>query len=184
MIFQKVDAWGDSLTFGARTYGCWPLSLSELMREATGYEWLVRNKGVNSETARDLWFRMTATVEKDTEHHAAIVLIGTNDAKKLTPPKTFAAYYEQMLVTLVAHGWTPIVGTIPLIVSMGRLPYTRASETHREKLNAEVLRVATARGVPIVDLQLTPSDLCDGVHLNDDGNARVARAFTEALLSL
>lgn len=184
MIFQKVDCWGDSLTFGARTYGCYPVFLGQLLRKQTGLEWLVRNRGVNGNTARDLWFRVSEQVEPQPDRHVACVVIGTNDAKACTPVATFAEYYEQVLVTLAAHGWTVVAAPIPLIVSRGRLPYTRQSEAHRDVLNKAIAKVVAARKVLMAPLELKPTDLCDGVHLTEDGNQRMAKAFADAILEL
>lgn len=184
MIFQKVDCWGDSLTFGARTYGCYPVLLGQKLRAQTGLEWLVRNRGVNGNTARELWFRVSEQVEPQPDRHVACVVIGTNDAKLCTPVATFAEYYEQTLVTLIANGWTVVAAPIPLIVSRGRLPYTRQSESHREALNEAIRSVVDARKVLMAPLELQAEDLCDGVHLTESGNDRMAAAFAEAILSL
>lgn len=184
MIFQKVDCWGDSLTFGARTYGCYPVFLGQVLRKETGLEWLVRNRGVNGNTARELWFRVNEQVEQQPDHHVACVMIGTNDAKLGTPVDIFAEYYEQTVVALLAHGWTVVVMPIPLIVSLGRLPYTKQSEAHREVLNEVICDVAKRRDVRRVSSLLTAEDLCDGVHLNETGNQHIANAFADAILSL
>lgn len=181
MIFQRIDAWGDSMTFGARTYGCYPMHMARRLREETGYEWLVRNKGVNGNTARDLWFRVANTVAEDVQ--AACVLIGTNDAKQLTRQSDYEEYLYQTLVMLRAHGWKVFLGTIPLIAPKGRLPYTMESERHRQLLNVSIEMLARSMsGVTLVELHVVGDHLCDGVHLNEDGNKKVAEAFAGAIL--
>jgi hypothetical protein len=96
----------------------------------------------------------------------------------------FQEYYEQVIVTLQANGWTVMGATIPLIVSQGRLPYTTAAETHRRKLNAVIEKIARVREVPVMELGLKVEHLCDGVHLNERGNRAVAAKFADAILKL
>lgn len=184
MIFQRIDAWGDSLTFGARTYGNYPLFLGQILRQETGLEWIVRNRGVNENTARELWFRVSETVASEPSRHVACVVIGTNDAKNLTDVKVFEEYYEQILAQLAANQWTVIACDIPLIISRGRLPYTKRAEAHRLTLNKAIARVTGRRNVLRVSVPLTADDLIDGVHLTERGNVRMAQAFAGAVLSL
>jgi lysophospholipase L1-like esterase len=184
MNYQMVACYGDSLTFGARTYGCYPMYLSEILGGRTRYAWSVLNRGVNGHTARDLWFVVNDRVQMEPNRHAACVLIGTNDAKQGTPVDLFRLYYLQVLQTLQIHGWTVIAAEIPLIVSEGRLPYTRTAEEHRNALNAVIREAANAKSIPLVNLGLTADDLSDGVHWNEDGNRRAASRFADAILAL
>ena len=56
--YQKIACWGDSQTFGARTYGCYPLYLVRSLNQDSRYAWHAISFCQNGYTARDLWFRL------------------------------------------------------------------------------------------------------------------------------
>lgn len=182
--YQVADCFGDSLTYGARTVGCWPAYLAKILTARSRYAWQLRNHAVNGHTVRDLWFVVNATVTPTDNGEPALVLIGTNDCKALTHPLLFELYFQQVLTALTMHGRIAVVGTVPLIVSRGRPPYRRAAERHRVALNAVIRRVAQELAVTTVDLRLVARDLIDGVHPTEGGHQKVAAAFAEVLLQL
>ncbi|MEM9622177.1 MAG: SGNH/GDSL hydrolase family protein, partial [Pseudomonadota bacterium] len=76
MNYQKLVCWGDSQTFGARTYGCYPMHLVRILNEETRYTWITNNLSENGLTARDLWFRIAREVPNLADFYSACLLIG------------------------------------------------------------------------------------------------------------
>ena len=101
MNYQKIACWGDSQTVGARTYGCYPLYLGQILNQRTRYSWQVLSLANNGYTARDLWLRVSADLPGLTDFHQACILIGANDVGHDSPSDTFAEYYRQILLRAV-----------------------------------------------------------------------------------
>ena len=57
MNYHNLACWGDSQTFGARTFGCYPLYLAAKLKAASRYTWRTLNYSTNGHSAWDLWFR-------------------------------------------------------------------------------------------------------------------------------
>ena len=120
MDYQKITCWGDSQTFGARSYGCYPLYLGQILNQRTRYSWQVINLATNGYTAKDLWLRVSADLLALTDVHQACVLIGTNDVGQDSPLDTFEEYYRQILRNLHVHGYRVVYcAEIPPIWSDG-----------------------------------------------------------------
>ena len=79
MNYQKIVCWGDSQTFGARTYGCYPLYLVRSLNHNSRYIWNAISFCANGYTARDLWFRFGPDLLTIHDAPQACILIGAND---------------------------------------------------------------------------------------------------------
>jgi hypothetical protein len=182
--YQKLVCWGDSQTFGARTYGCIPLYLAKELNQTTRYRWSALNCSRNGDTARDLWFRITREAPALQDFYRACILIGAHDVAKATPVPIFAEYYRQILDTLEICGWRVVhCGEIPPLWPDGHAFFDRDSLQRRELYN-ESLRQAVADS-PIAQLvtfpELSSDCYVDPVHFNEQGNAVVSRAFAASI---
>ena len=72
--YQKIVCWGDSQTFGARTYGCYPLYMVRILNRETRYTWNALSICKNGYTARDLWFRLGLDLLTMTDTKQACIL--------------------------------------------------------------------------------------------------------------
>ena len=184
MNYQKIICWGDSQTFGARSYGCYPLYLAQILNERTRYVWQSISLATNGHTARDLWLRISSDLLAVDDVYQACILIGANDVGQESPVAVFAEYYRQILNALAVHGFrVAFCGEIPPIWPDGHAFFEKATEDRRtaynDRIRALVEDSAIARLVPLSDLG--PDCYTDPVHLNETGNETVAARFADAI---
>jgi lysophospholipase L1-like esterase len=184
MNYQRIACWGDSQTFGARTYGCYPLYLVQALDARTRYAWQALNYSSSGHTARDTWFRLAHELPALTDVHQACLLIGTNDVGNRTPPELFEEYCRQILSALRIKGLKVVYcGEIPPIWPDGHAFFASSTKDGRELYNAALRRcVEAAPNARFVAFPgLTPECYVDPVHFNEDGNRVVAEAFAAAI---
>lgn len=184
MDYQKVACWGDSQTYGARTYGCYPLHLAQLLNRDTRYTWHALNLSTNGHTARDLWFRLGHDLMTMHDVHTACVLIGANDVGNRTPLDLFEEYLRQCVDALRIHGFRAIfVGEIPPIFPDGHAFFTADSVERRVDYNNRLTKiVGDCDDTTLVSFpDLTAGQYRDPVHFDESGNVVVARAFADAM---
>jgi lysophospholipase L1-like esterase len=185
MNYQNLLCLGDSQTFGARSYGCYPLYLAKVLTESTPYIWRVINRGVNRFRVRDLWFLANSELDSIQDTFQVCVLIGANDVGDETPTALFAEYYRQILHTLIIRGYKALFcGEIPPIFPDGHIFFSQATRDRREQFNVviEQLLVDFPQARLVRFSTLTRADYEDPVHFNESGNQKVAQAFAESIL--
>lgn len=106
--YQNMLCIGDSQTFGARSYGCYPLHLAQMLTQHTPYQWRTINRSVNGYTARNLWFKLNEEIDTIRDTYQSCVLIGTNDVGNHTPIDLFAEYYRQIIRALLIRGYRAV----------------------------------------------------------------------------
>jgi lysophospholipase L1-like esterase len=184
--YQNIVCWGDSQTFGARSYGCYPLHLVRMLNASTRYVWRATNLSTNGATVRDLWFRLGTELPLLRDTSLACILMGTNDVGRRSPLDLFEEYYRQSLQALRINRYLAICcGEIPPIFPDGHAYFHSDTATLRDaynvRLRSVVAECANARLVTFPDL--TVDCYTDPVHLNETGNERVANAFAAAIRS-
>lgn len=185
MDYQKIVCWGDSQTFGARSYGCYPLYLAKILNAETRYVWRAINFSTNGHTARDLWFRLGPELATLQDIYQACILIGTNDVGNGSDLDLFEEYYRQSLTSLELSGIrVAYCGEIPPIWTDGHAFFPTETSARREDYNLRLRQVvegsSIARLVTFPDLSI--DCYTDPVHLNEKGNAAIARAFANAIV--
>ena len=186
MHYQNLLCLGDSQTFGARSYGCYPLHLAESLSQHTPYQWRTINRSVNGYTARDLWFLLNEQIDGVLDTYQACVLIGTNDVGNGTPVEVFEAYYRQILRCLAIKRYKAIYcGEIPPIHADGHVFFPRPTVERRRHYNEAIRRAVDAcpQAVWVPMEGLDRDAYVDPVHFNEEGNRRVARAFHGAVVA-
>jgi lysophospholipase L1-like esterase len=186
MNYQNMLCLGDSQTFGARSYGCYPLHLGRILRARTLYRWRVINRATNGHTARDLWFRLGYELDGIGDTFQACLLIGTNDVGEATPIDLFGEYYCQCLEALFIKGYRSVFcGEIPPIHADGHGFFSRERAASRHAYS-DVCRTLVA-GFPDahwVEMgEIPPSCYEDPVHFNEAGNQWVAERFADAVMA-
>lgn len=185
MHYQNMLCLGDSQTFGARSYGCYPLYLAQELTRRTAYQWRTINRSVNGFTARDLWFMLNEQIDSVQDCYQACVLIGTNDVGNDIPRELFSEYYRQILRTLVIKGYKAIYcGEIPPIHADGHVFFSKSAAQSRDSYNDSIQLVCNefAQAVVVATSSLDRSHYVDPVHFNEKGNQAVASAFAEAAI--
>ena len=185
MHYQNLLCIGDSQTFGARTYGCYPLYLAQILTKQTPYHWRTINRSVNGYTARELWFLLSNEIEIITDTYQACVLIGTNDVGNETPLDLFEEYYRQIVRALLIKKYKAIFcGEIPPIYPDGHIFFSKDTIERRDQYNAIIRKVSAENKnsfwVPLDGL--SRDCYVDPVHFNEQGNRLVAESFTKAIL--
>ncbi len=184
MNYQKIICWGDSQTFGARTYGCYPLYLGQLLDSRTRYAWQVINFSANGHTARDLWFRMGRELNQVKDVHQACILIGANDVGNGSPVDVFEEYFRQILTALQIHRFRAVYcGEIPPIWPDGHAFFPVDTRERRSAYNAAIRRCVEASAIArLVEFEgLSQECFVDPVHFHETGNKAVAQAFADAI---
>lgn len=180
MNYQKVLCIGDSQTFGARTYGCYPLHLARILTAKTPYAWQTINRSTNGHTARDLWFRLPGELDAVRHVFQTCLLIGTNDVGEGKPLELFTEYYRQILRALCIAGMKAVYcAEIPPIHADGHVFFSRDTIERRLAFNAAIRQVVEEfPNAWLTKLGELDRDCYeDPVHFNEAGNIAVAEAF-------
>lgn len=187
MNYQNILCVGDSQTFGARTYGCYPLYLAQILSTKTPYQWRTINRSTNGYTARDLWFMLNREIDTIDDTFQACLLIGTNDCGENKDCNLFEEYYRQILrMFAVKHYRAVFCGEIPPIYPDGHIFFSKATIERRERLNHVIEKVVSEfPQAYLVKMEGLSRDCYeDPVHFNEKGNLLVAEAFSTAIQKL
>jgi lysophospholipase L1-like esterase len=182
--YQKIACWGDSQTFGARTYGCYPLYLAQLLNRDTQYVWQTLNFSTNGHTVRDLWLRLADELLTVRDVYVACVLIGVNDVGNAAPIDLFEEYYRQSLDALRIAGFRAIFcGEIPPVWPDGNAFFAAETQARRDEYNERITKVVdgTPDTYQVAFPDLSSNCYTDPVHFNEAGNLEVARSFADAI---
>lgn len=184
MNYQKIACWGDSQAFGARTYGCYPLYLAQLLNRDTQYVWQTLNFSTNGHTVRDLWFRLSSELLAVHDIYIACILIGVNDVGNASPIDVFEEYYRQSLDALRLAGFRAVFcGEIPPVWPDGNAFFPVEKQALRDDYNERIAKVVdeSPDAHHVAFPELSRNCYTDPVHFNEAGNLTVARAFADAI---
>ncbi len=182
--YQRIACWGDSQTFGARTYGCYPLHLVRELNDTTRYTWTAVNLSTNGHTARDLWLRLGTELMQISDLFRACVLIGANDVANNTPVDLFEEYYRQILDALCLGGIRRIhCGEIPPLKPDGHAFFAKGCDDNLQIYNRALRNaVADCANAGVVEFPDLDEDCyVDPAHFSELGNERVAAHFAQAI---
>jgi len=192
VIYNNILCLGDSLAFGARTYGCFPLYLAHQLESYVGSlkdknhcYYRVITKAVSGFTARDLYFKLCNEINEVEDTYLTCLLIGTNDCRCQSDETLFGYYLKQIILALKIKGMKQIyVGSIPPIYNVADPFYPQTVHSFRKTLNKKIEEVVNDfPSVFLVDTSpLEPKHYVDSVHFNEDGNLLVASLFSSAII--
>ncbi|MDD5269055.1 MAG: SGNH/GDSL hydrolase family protein [Methylococcales bacterium] len=186
MNYQKIICWGDSQTYGARTYGCYPLYLAKILNEKTQYNWQAINFSNNGHTARDLWFRISHELLQIHDVYQACILIGTNDVGVNSSEHLFCEYYRQILSALQINQFHAVYcGVIPPIWPDAHAFFPAETKLRRERFNLLLRQVIEESPIArLVEFPTITADCyVDPVHFNEAGNHLIAESFANAIMN-
>jgi lysophospholipase L1-like esterase len=187
MNYLNVLCVGDSQTYGARTYGCYPLYLAQILSEQTPYAWRAISRSQNGDRARELWFRVNEILDGIHDTHQACVMIGTNDVANDVDLGLFEEYLRQVVRAFSVKKYKAVyVAEIPPLFPDGHVFFPKHTAQRRDAYNAAIRRVvAEAPQARMVVLSALARDSYeDPVHFNEKGNRLVAEAFAKEILAL
>ncbi len=186
MNYNNIVFWGDSLTYGARTYGCYPLYLVKMLNASTPYNWRAINRGVNGFTAKDLWFKVNWDLEMLNDTYLSCVLIGTNDCSVLSEGAVFKTYLEQLIDAIfIKKGKKIFLGEIPDIIQNAHPFFTKQSNEKRTELNSIIYEICDKNNnLELVRFNLNEDCYEDSVHFSEKGNQIVAESFFNKIIGM
>ena len=168
-----IMAFGDSLTAG-RAAPSYPTILAGLIGKT------VTNDGAPGTTAESGIVRAPTVIARRNGSRM-LILYGINDLLFGHPPRQIAASIECMVHVCETWRVTPVLATYPLPIRR-HAAFARATSD----LNDSIRRLASARGILLVDLEKAfmvagqpDPDLYleDGLHPSPRGNSLIARTF-------
>lgn len=184
MNYQNVLCIGDSQTFGARTYGCYPLYLAIKLNECTGCHCRAINWSLNGLKCRDVWFMLNDKLGQLSDCYQACLLIGTNDVGDNVDLEIFTEYYRQCLIALCISGIRNIYcAQIPPIFPNGHAFFDQGCLKRREQFNEAIKQCVDEMSCAyLVNLDgLSVKHYEDPVHFNEAGNKLVAECFAKVI---
>jgi lysophospholipase L1-like esterase len=196
---RRVSAFGDSITLGELgdvelrprlrklfrvTAANYPNDLQGMLR-GLDPAWRVVNRGVGGETTSSGVGRFGSVLNAD---HPGYVLImeGTNDVDRGTPPSTILANLESMVNQAEANRTVPVLGTIPPNFRNDRNAQALIAQT-----NPMIRALAQSRRITLAEifdrmndrsLFATPQEgVNDPLHPNERGYAVMADIWFDAM---
>lgn len=186
MNWETLLAFGDSITIGARTYLGYPEYAANLLSQATQKHWNVVNFAKSGITAIELNRMITAEFYNLQSQHPDLVtlLIGTNDLKNGTRAEDFRIACEQILIKakLICPSNNVLVFQIPVLQTGVKYPYSLSMNQQIPRFNTLLQQLAQTFHCRSSSFQLTESDFCDGVHLNEQGVQRAGEQLAQTIL--
>ena len=184
--WETLMCWGDSITFGARSYLGYPEYIADLLEKVTCRFWQVANYARSGYTAIDLLRYVTADFANLIVHRPNVLtlLIGTNDAKSDTAPEDFRIAFNQLLIKarLVAGEGRILLLGIPEFPPGVMYPYRISMNVTIGHYNEIIAGLAQKHRLPLLGLHIAAGAFFDGVHLNSEGSQEVARQVAEWIL--
>jgi lysophospholipase L1-like esterase len=186
MNWETLVCFGDSITFGARSYLGYPELCGHLLSNKLDKRWNVINHATNGFTTIDLVRSVNSVFSeiKNTYPSIITVMIGTNDIKNGTALADFKIAYNQLMIKLglLAVNRNVLVLKIPPLTQKVFYPYTFAMNEQINVFNQLIEEIAVHYNFRSFDLSFVEEDFFDGVHLSKLGVESVSRQLAEFIL--
>jgi len=167
MNWETLLSFGDSITFGARSYLGYPELCGDILGKKLEKSWHVINHAVNGYTTIDLVRSIDPNLDNFRNCYPSIitVMIGTNDISGGKVPEGYREGLQKVIDKCVAARCIPILNTIPP---------KRGAMKAVEEANGIIRELATKNQVPLVDyygeiLKRRPGESWDGTLIDADG---------------
>jgi lysophospholipase L1-like esterase len=186
MNWETLLAFGDSITFGARSYLSYPEISGDMLGKKLNKKWHVINHSTNGHTTMDLIRSINPQLEnyKSAFPSLITVMIGTNDIKTNVPIDDFRIAYHQLIIKLklLSVGENVLLLKIPRFSQQVFYPYNFAMNERVIEFNSCIEQLASENNLRCLGFELGDNDFFDGVHLNSQGCYEVARQLTGFIL--
>jgi lysophospholipase L1-like esterase len=186
MNWETFLAFGDSITYGARSYLGYPEICGSLLEQKLEKNWHVINHSTNGFTTIDLTRSISKEMTNYKENYPSIItaLIGTNDVKANTKLEDFIIAYKQLIVKmrLLSIGNNIILLKIPRFTKNVFYPYHFSMNEQVKVFNAEIDNLAAQNNIRTLDMEFADEDFFDGVHLNSKGCETAAMQIARFIL--
>jgi lysophospholipase L1-like esterase len=183
-IYGLFACQGDSLTFGSRDPDgmSYPMYLGRLLSRKHGQTWATVNLAVPRDGWAEIWRRNYLELMSIPEAREVCLWAGTNDAKQNRSLDQTLIACEAVLDQCRVAGRFVYLATLPGKTGFGAPFEPWSMNRVIEQLNNAYRRLASERGLSLVDLTDIPADhFVDGIHLTQAGNLWVAQQFAAAV---
>ena len=171
-------SFGDSITFGARSYLGYPELCGDLLGKKLDKSWQVINHAVNGYTTIDLVRSIDPNLDNFRNCYPSIitVMIGTNDIKNDVSTENFMIAYRQLIVKLrlLSVGNNILLLKIPRFTRQVFYPYNFAMNERVSEFNQYIEELAVMNSLRTFGFRFEDDDFFDGVHLNEKGGHTAA----------
>ena len=186
MNWETLICFGDSITFGARSYLGYPERCGELLSKRLDKSWHVINHSTNGFTTIDL----TRSINSELSNYKNLfpslitVLIGTNDIKQKVSPNDFVTAYSLLLIKLrlLSVGDNILLLKIPRLSKTVFYPYTFSMNEQVREFNSLIEKMAKENQLRTFEFSFDDEDYFDGVHLNVQGVESAAAQLSGFIL--
>ena len=187
MNWETLLAFGDSITFGARSYLGYPEICGNILSEKLDKQWHVINHATNGFTTMDLIRSINPLLQnyKNSYPNLITVMIGTNDVKTGVDLNDFKIAYKQLILKmqLLSVNNNVILLKIPRFTQKVFYPYNFSMNEKVVTMNSCIEELAAANGLRCFEFNLADDDFFDGVHLNSKGCETAGVQLANLILS-
>jgi lysophospholipase L1-like esterase len=186
MNWETLLCFGDSITFGARSYLGYPEICGNILEKELDKSWHVINHATNGFTTIDLVRSINTELKNYKEAYPSLitVMIGTNDIKQNVPLNDFKIAYKQLVnkLKLLSINNNILLLNIPPLTQKVFYPYNYEMNENISVFNTCIAEIATENKLRLLHLDFTNDDFFDGVHLNHDGVNSAAKQLAKFIL--
>jgi len=186
MNWETLLAFGDSITYGARSYIGYPEICGDILGVKLDKKWHVINHATNGFTTMDLIRSINPMLDNYKNSYPSIitVMIGTNDIKTHVSINDFRIAYNQLIIKLrlLSIGNNVLLLKIPRFTQKVFYPYNYSMNEQVNEFNSCIEQLAIENNLRSFDCNLADDDFFDGVHLNSKGCLTVAHQLSSYIL--
>lgn len=173
MNWETLLSFGDSITFGARSYLSYPEICCDILSNKMNKSWHIVNHATNGFTTIDLCRSINPQLNNYKVLFPSIitVMIGTNDIKMNVNLEEFRIAYQQLIVKLklLSVNNNIIVIKIPRITTNVFYPYNFSMNKKIIEFNGCIEELCKENSLRYIEFNFLDDDYYDGVHLNPKG---------------
>jgi lysophospholipase L1-like esterase len=186
MNWETLLAFGDSITFGARSYLGYPEICADVLGKRMDKDWHVVNHSTNGLTTMGLLRSIDPHLSNYKSIYPSLitVMIGTNDIKTRVKAEEFRIAYRQLVVKLrlLAVNNNIVLLRIPRLTQKVFYPYHYSMNEEIIKFNDVIREAAEEHGLRTFGFDFADEDFFDGVHLNSRGCYSAAGQLANLIL--
>ena len=186
MNWETMLAFGDSITFGARSYLGYPEICGDKLGSKLKKEWHVINHSTKGFTTIDLLRSINPIFENYKNCYPSIitVMIGTNDIKNHVDINEFQIAYTQLIIKLrlLSINNNVILFKIPRLTQKVFYPYNFSMNQRIKEFNMVIEKLSSEHKLRCFEFDFSDDDFYDGVHLNSKGCYTAAEQLTALIL--
>ena len=186
MNWETLLCFGDSITFGARSYLGYPELCGNILEKELDKSWHIINHATNGFTTIDLVRSINTELTNYKEAYPSLitVMIGTNDIKNNVSADNFKIAYKQLInkLKLLAINNNILLLHIPRLTNKVFYPYNYDMNNLVMEFNKYISTMGNENNLRTLCIDFSDDDFFDGVHLNPKGVTTAALQLADFIL--